>query len=274
MAGNTAIADVVSKPSNTSAAGRWDVKDRYCAGVRYRGAEPSTHGSCNGRSRARGDQGSGNLGGEPVTERFDLVPSLLADLANQHLADPSCAYVVRDLVGHSRLLVDAREVPEAAGAVAPLTVAVEAERGHFAPYLASPSVLAIEDEIDALAVAGGIETELRGVRFIDRTALGDDWVRRLLCRRRPCGATGRVLRHQRRCRPTTASIAFAIEAARRGRRVLLVDLDLESPGLGPTLLGDAGIDLGIVDLLHGVHSWRNARAIAFGRSNPARTHRA
>lgn len=47
---------------------------------------------------------------------------------------------------------------------------------------------------------------------------------------------------------TTALAACALQMARRGHSVLVIDLDLEAPGLG-TLFGDAGLREGVVDLL-------------------------
>ena len=50
---------------------------------------------------------------------------------------------------------------------------------------------------------------------------------------------------------TTAVAAVAINAARSGKRVVVLDLDLEAPGVGSVLAspGDPGPDLGVVDYL-------------------------
>lgn len=47
---------------------------------------------------------------------------------------------------------------------------------------------------------------------------------------------------------TTALAACAIQIARAGKNVMLLDLDLEAPGLG-SVFGSAGLDEGLVDLL-------------------------
>ena len=89
---------------------------------------------------------------------------------------------------------------------------------------------------------------LRGVYFVDRLVTGRDWW--------TVGDTERTGEAQRLVlysvkggvgRSTTAAV-LARHLARRGERVLLVDLDLESPGLSSEMLGvSARPKLGITD---------------------------
>ncbi|MBF0336644.1 MAG: tyrosine-protein kinase family protein [Nitrospirae bacterium] len=85
------------------------------------------------------------------------------------------------------------------------------------------------------------------VWLLDRQIIGQDWIREPLKRRTTnrrvtfFGIKGGVGR-------STALVIWAWRLAKQGRKVLIFDLDLESPGVSNTLLPDASLpDYGIVD---------------------------
>ncbi|WP_030884887.1 KGGVGR-motif variant AAA ATPase [Streptomyces sp. NRRL S-1868] len=115
--------------------------------------------------------------------------------------------------------------------------------------LNSPRAMADVDAYrDADPAAAG------SVRFIDNTVVGEDWTRVSLPHAAPIHSGVRAHRtalygFKGGVGRTTATAVLARHLADRGRSVLVVDLDLESPGAGPLL---AGRDLprdGIVDQL-------------------------
>lgn len=112
-------------------------------------------------------------------------------------------------------------------------------------FLRHPDVRALEVEIGE---------QRHRVRYLDRRIVGADWVRALelpaegLVSPRPIrvafaslkGGVGR----------STAITVVASEQARRGRNVLVVDLDLEAPGIGSLLLSEDRLpQYGVVDYL-------------------------
>jgi hypothetical protein len=90
----------------------------------------------------------------------------------------------------------------------------------------------------------------RRVRYVDRRIVGVDWLAGPPSKQGPesprfvfaslKGGVGR----------TTALCIAATDLARQGKNVLVVDLDLEAPGVGSLLLGDEGAPrLGSIDFL-------------------------
>lgn len=87
------------------------------------------------------------------------------------------------------------------------------------------------------------------IRVLDRRLIGMDWLRRPAAVSPPprrfvfCSLKGGVGR-------TTALAVAAADLASRGRKVLVVDLDMEAPGLGALLLDDTTTPkFGVVDAL-------------------------
>ncbi len=191
-----------------------------------------------------------------MTIRFnDSLPVLVTTLraAGIDVEAPSTV-IVRDATG--RLLVALTERKVTAELMADLSTALGAYAastpaldGSIAKRLANdPSIRVMTLEID---------DEVLNVRLIDRRVVGADWLRDPAPRSTSGpprlvfgslkGGVGR----------STALTVFAADLARHGLRVLVVDLDIEAPGLGFILLpsgdGDLRTDLrprfGVVDYL-------------------------
>lgn len=166
--------------------------------------------------------------------------------------------LVRDLAGRITIAVDDRRVP---GAVAEIAEAVGPLYAQLAPWSpgATGAVLLASRLLDPDAIfsASGVVTLAdSGVRLLDRLVTGREWLSLP-----PEGETGdhppRVVFYGVKggVGRTTAASVVALELAREGRTVLVVDLDLESPGLSHALLReedmpargllDAYVDLGV-----------------------------
>lgn len=107
----------------------------------------------------------------------------------------------------------------------------ESDLEHGEHYVHSPDRMKIQD----------------GLFLLDRQIVGQDWLRQPFTRSSPnprvtfYGVKGGVGR-------STALIIWAWHLAKQGKRVLIFDLDLESPGVSSTLLPlDNLPDYGIVD---------------------------
>jgi hypothetical protein len=197
-----------------------------------------------------------------MTIRFDDAWSgalqVAADAASNTRRD---VILVRDLLGRVSLVVD--DLAEtgtagndsAAGPVDDLTARLAAAAGPFigptpvtlASDLFSPDpILHSPDTITIAEAAAG-----RGrVRVLERGVVGAEWLRTrtgddgsAIRRVALYGFKGGVGR-------STATFMLAAELAARDRVVLVVDLDLESPGVGALLQGDDDLsDYGFVDYL-------------------------
>lgn len=156
--------------------------------------------------------------------------------------------IVRDLRGRLRLLIS--EPPARPEALAALQDRLDVAAGPFAggPPLFKPDLIApgaVFDSPDLRAVTGSPR-----VKLLERAVTGADWTRPPLPDAAPVipratlyGLKGGVGRSLTLC-------AWAHHLARQGRKVLCVDLDLESPGISSTLLpADASADFGVVDWL-------------------------
>lgn len=169
--------------------------------------------------------------------------------------------VIRDLAGRIAVLLPEERGPRHE----PLAEELAAELGAYGAdpdrILLSPSDFFNAEALFASPDARGLFSPRLGedgpnnVFMLEREVIGLDWMRRpLMSPNQSLGAPepprltffglkGGVGR-------TTALVLFARALARAGARVLVVDLDLESPGLGPLLLpSDRVPRFGIVDYL-------------------------
>jgi hypothetical protein len=160
--------------------------------------------------------------------------------------------LVRDIYGKIRIALDDRvgKVPTPAEQ-ADLAVRLHSEVQRWSPGAASTFMLAsgmfAPDEIFAAPGLLHAGSEGHAFRILDRTIVGTDWLgepfddRDAPCRLTFFGIKGGVGR-------STAMAVLAWRLSQTGRRVLVVDLDLESPGIGVTLLPESHApDFGIVD---------------------------
>lgn len=180
-----------------------------------------------------------------MTVRFDEALDRTLAFAREHLARlGGDVVIVRDLLGRIRLALGGEpEAPEA------LCGELQALLGAFSPgpaqlFLLRPEMLAPE----AVFAAPELRHLEKGIRLLERWVIGSDWLRPPLPRRSReaqrltfFGIKGGVGR-------STALVAAARHLAERGHRVLVVDLDLESPGLTATLLPEGTRpSFGVVD---------------------------
>jgi CobQ/CobB/MinD/ParA nucleotide binding domain len=159
--------------------------------------------------------------------------------------------IVRDLLGRCRLVLDDRQN------ATPITESLEAELkamlaelGNYCP--AQSPLLMASQLLDhgALIDDGSVARLASGssVGLLERSVTGQDWrtasetadqIEKIVFYSLK-GGVGR----------STAAAFLARDLSERGHCVLLVDLDLESPGLGPMLLDqDTYPEYGIVDVL-------------------------
>lgn len=167
-----------------------------------------------------------------------------AEIALRHLADPVRPVVlVRDLFGKIRVVLPADAEPRAEALGRELSEAL----GPYA-YESGSTFLRESDLRDAATDAREVLRDDRGaqVQVVDRLLIGTEW----------SAHPSDEAQHPKRFtlysmkggvgRSTTA-VVLARHLAQQGKRVLIFDLDLESPGIGATLLGEALPAFGIVD---------------------------
>lgn len=155
--------------------------------------------------------------------------------------------IVRDLRGYLRIAIDDRKDPLSPAQQSLLGAELQRQVGVWAG-----GVVVASDLFDPDAVFKSPElTPIVGtpVRLLDRLVIGIDWLTAPTEGARKShppravfhGIKGGVGR-------STAMAVVAIELARRGHRVLVIDLDLESPGLTHLLLPpDALPAMGLLD---------------------------
>ncbi|WP_426499879.1 KGGVGR-motif variant AAA ATPase [Streptomyces sp. D54] len=207
-------------------------------------------------------QGEPDTGPEgPAPVRFDDARPLALIAAREVTAGGLDVLLIRDVLGRFTLLADDRS--PASGAVpdpAAWSERLAADLGRYASD--RPLLLASTTFSAAALLASPRTTDDFGVqsapgsgrvRFLDNTVVGEDWSKVRTpesltdgvrtSRTALYGFKGGVGR-------TTATAMLAHHLADAGRTVLVVDLDLESPGAGP-LLTDGGKlpTYGIVDQL-------------------------
>ncbi|MFJ9995550.1 KGGVGR-motif variant AAA ATPase [Streptomyces werraensis] len=195
--------------------------------------------------------------------RFDTAWQAALDHAQQAAAQFGTDVVVtRDVLGRACLLLDDRQSPLAHDdrAVVTLRDAFTAATRPFTglePVLFADKLFAPElyfDADDRVPVSPRQGSGTGSVHVLERTVIGTDWARSV-----PAPSDGAAGRRDRRVAlygfkggvgRTTATAVLARYLAGTGRCVLVVDLDLESPGISNLLEDPAGIPRhGIVDHL-------------------------
>ena len=179
--------------------------------------------------------------------RFDSVlPQVCDALRYPNHPAVSCIYAIRDLYGKVRLAV-AESVEEDKAAHAWLRGEAKAVYDRLGARALPPdeAILFLDDELLQELHRDSREL-LRGVRFVDRVVTGTGWWRvdgnaadtPIYTLYSVKGGVGRS---------TTAAV-LAWHLARRGEHVLVVDLDLESPGISSAMLDPSQQpEFGVVD---------------------------
>ncbi|EWC60694.1 hypothetical protein UO65_3977 [Actinokineospora spheciospongiae] len=185
-----------------------------------------------------------------MTTRFDEAWRRAIDIANTAATNLSTdVTVIRDLLGRSSLVVD---LPEDDPRVAALRTRL---RERCAPFVGQQPVMPVSTMFapdlvlkspDRHPVPPFIADSDR-VYVVERGTVGADWLRPA---REPTGTRVALYGFKGGVGRSTATFVLARHLAREGKSVLVVDLDLESPGVSSLLHSDLQYaDHGIVDHL-------------------------
>ena len=180
--------------------------------------------------------------------RFDEAVKSAIDVLQANIEKPlqSC-HLVRDTTGVLVVVLPDSQLPE--GSWTPLATKLNDALGAYSPGV-QRVLLSESDLVDASEVIGAsdrIRTDLPNVWIVDRMLTNQDWVRPPIrsAARIPTvvaysvkGGVGR----------STCLAMGAWHLAKLGRDVMVIDLDLEAPGIGSMLLSDLP-DVGLVDWL-------------------------
>ena len=187
---------------------------------------------------------------------FDDSLSVFVSVLLGHFAPATVAqgWVLRDASGHLGF-ISASTVPESARNSA--TLALQERMGAYCRQncildIEQPGVSSLLDTGDAIAqtVAIAGQSNIR-IQLLDRRIVGHDWLsppapgwkdsepaRFVFASLK--GGVGR----------STALAVLATDLARKGRKVLVIDLDLEAPGIGAMLLNPQEMPkFGVLDWL-------------------------
>jgi hypothetical protein len=179
--------------------------------------------------------------------RFDAARDAAVDFCRRHrdlLGDDTV--LVRDIVGRIRIaLFSPLALPQA------ICEELDGILGAWSPGIGS--LLLVGSELldpDAIFKSPEARPVAPGLRFLDRRISARDWISRNGVKAPAAlptiaffGVKGGVGR-------STALSVIARRLAEKGQRVMVMDLDLESPGVSSLLLPEAGLpSFGIVDWL-------------------------
>ena len=183
--------------------------------------------------------------------RFQEALENAIQLVEQHYADLGGQPVlVRDLYGRIRIALPIEAPTDETTQHNDLATLFEQALGNFSPQ----SVFLYRDELfDSDAIFNSPDkiniSETPRIDLLDRQITGQDWLRQPIASQTSIqrvtlfGIKGGVGR-------STALAVWAWYLAQQGKRVLILDLDLESPGIGQTLLPESNApDFGIIDWL-------------------------
>ena len=161
------------------------------------------------------------------------------------------AVIVRDLFGRVRLAL--RLTRAEFKAEANQVKLLDENLGRFSPGL--DNLFLFQDELlapDELFKSPDLQhlpsAHLQGLQILDRQIIGADWLRSPFAESGKIPARVAFFGFKGGAGRTTALYLFARHMARQGKRVLAVDLDLESPGIGNLLLAPGQYPrFGVVD---------------------------
>jgi hypothetical protein len=175
---------------------------------------------------------------------FNDALSKAAEIVLRHLGDPNRPVVlVRDLFGKFRVVLYDDQASAADA------LAGELAKGLGVYAYAPKSTFLRESDVGSAAPSARVILEADSgakVVLVDRLLTGTEWSaspsvesggRKRFTLFSMKGGVGR----------STTATALAWHLAEKGKRVLVIDLDLESPGVGTTLLGKSLPRFGVVD---------------------------
>lgn len=189
--------------------------------------------------------------------RFDDAHAAAGAFVREHLAGLlGSVVVVRDLYGRLRIAVDDRLPAAAMDKVGrdALAEALHTRLGRFSPgardIFLHASEMLVPQEVFASPDLQWVDADGVRYRFLERSLIGADWLRAPIEPEPPVQARLTLYGIKGGVGRSTAGAVLTWRLAQLGRRILVIDLDLESPDLGGTLLPEAQHpDFGIVDWL-------------------------
>lgn len=195
---------------------------------------------------------------EPV--RFDVAEPLALSVATDMADNGLDVLLVRDILGRFSLIVDDRQVAVSGETVERWRDRVTRELGRYAADqpLALGSELFMPETVFASSRVvdqpGYVPREGQGsIRRLDNAVVGEDWARVSSPAPRGDGLpTSRIALYGYKggVGRSVATFMLAKHLADQDLCVLVVDLDLESPGSGPMLVGEDQLPrFGLVDQL-------------------------
>ncbi|MEV0219268.1 AAA family ATPase [Streptomyces sp. NPDC050704] len=194
------------------------------------------------------------------TVRFDEARPVAFGIARRVAEEGFPVLLVRDVLGRFSLIVDdSGDHKAGTGQEDGWRAAFTEQLGRYSgerPLLLASAMFSAKTLLGAPRAIDDIAgpTTAGSVRFLDNTVVGEDWAR-VSTPSAPEDGTPRTRRtalygFKGGVGRTTAAAILARRLADEGNIVLVVDLDLESPGVGPLLLGSGRLCRhGVVDHL-------------------------
>lgn len=187
-----------------------------------------------------------------MSVHFDDALARASDEAERLAESHAGVVIVRDLLGRCRLVLDDRDAPEG-----PTVERDASTRESLGVFAADPAVLLASDLVDPdslfndpgrLTVRSATESAGE-VTLVERTLIGGDWWL-VTARQQVSPARLALFSFKGGVGRSTATALLARWLADVGESVLVVDLDLESPGVTSLLApADALQSFGVVDIL-------------------------
>ena len=169
---------------------------------------------------------------------FDQVQGRVLDLVRAPGVVPDNIpdlYLVRDLLGKVRLSVADTVARDHAAQTSLRRLAGELHHALGAHAYSPEEALLLVDE-SLLTTLGGEARQIRpGVYWVDRLVTGTNWWTVRSPERAPAVRRFTLYSVKGGVGRTTSAVVLAWHLARSGERVLVVDLDLESPGLSSAM---------------------------------------
>ena len=178
----------------------------------------------------------------------DRVAGVLEDMSSAALSDAGRIYLVRDLLGKVRISVSDEMETSKTVRVALKRLARDLHQA-LGPHGFSPADAVLFVDAAMLDDLGDEAKEVhRGVYLADRLVTGGDWWTVSETPRTTSAARYTLYSVKGGIGRSTTAAVLAWHLAHNGERVLVVDLDLESPGLSSAMLDPAARpEFGVTD---------------------------
>lgn len=174
----------------------------------------------------------------------DAFDAAIRLLQQQPIANVGEVVLVRDLFGRLRTVVEKRDEPKGKA----LKLWDDQFQQALGSYFGGPSMVGSEMVAPEQVFESSDVYSVGGVRVLERGITGAEWTRGTVPNRPPSPPRATFYGMKGGVGRSTALSAWARHLAGLGHKVLVVDLDLESPGISTTLLPNgSAADFGVVD---------------------------